>query len=71
MSRETVLQGGRRSWELTWKRLVKWTQLQVENLKGGARTARIGIARIVLWDQELSRQLDVTMSKDEVAVLER
>ena len=57
--------------KLTWKRLVKWTQLQVENLKGGARTARIGIARIVLWDQELSRQLDVTMSKDEVAVLER
>ena len=54
--------------KLTWKRLVKWTQLQLENLKGGARTARIGIARIVLWDQEVSRQLDVMMSKNQVAV---
>ena len=68
--------------KLTWKRLVKWTQLQLENLKGGARAARIGLASGVfklasgavnfgLWAEGKSRRVEIVASKDQVAVLER
>ena len=43
-----------------------WTQEQVQNLKEGWRTTRrvlvSGLARL-LWDQEVSRQVDVTIIK--------
>ena len=64
------------------RRLVKWTQLQLENLKGGARTVRVGlasgiaslafeVARFSLWAEGESRRVEFTMSKDQIAVLER
>ena len=67
---------------LTSRRLVKWTQLRLENLKGGARTARIGFASGVfklasgavnfgLWTEGKSRRVEIVTSKDLVAVLER
>ena len=68
--------------KLTGRRLVMWTQLQVDYLKGGIRAVRIclargifklasGVVNLGLWAEELSCRVDVTMSKDEVAVLER
>ena len=68
--------------KLTSRRLVKWTQLQLENLKGGARTVRVGlasgiaslafeVARFSLWAEGESRRVEFTMSKDQIAVLER
>ena len=68
--------------KLTSRRLVKWTQLQLENLKGGARAARIGLASGVfklasgavnfgLWAEGKSRRVEIVASKDQVAVLER
>ena len=37
----------------------------------GLASGFVGIARLVLWDQEMSRRLEAAMSKDQVAVLER
>ena len=68
--------------KLTSRRLVKWTQLQLENLKGSARAVRIGLASGViklasgavnfgLWAEGKSRRVEIVASKDQVAVLER
>ena len=57
--------------KLTWKRLVMWTQLKVENLKGGVKAARFGLAKgilnLVLWDQEV----DVAIRQGSSRCLER
>ena len=64
--------------KLTLKRLVMWTQLKVENLKGGVKAARFGlargilnlgsgVARFVLWDQEV----DVAIRQGSSRCLER
>ena len=56
--------------KLTARRVMVWTQEQVQNLKEGWRTTRrvlvSGLARL-LWDQEVSRQVDVTISKQGVS----
>ena len=52
-----------------------WTQLKVENLKGGVKAARFGlargilsgVARFVLWDQEV----DVAIGQGSSRCLER
>ena len=56
-----------------------WTQLRMDYLKGGVMAARIGlvrglangVARFGLWAEEESRRLEITMSKNKVAVLDR
>ena len=52
--------------KLTARRLMVWTQEKVQDLKEGWRTTRrvlvSGFVRL-LWDQEVSRQVDVTISK--------
>ena len=64
--------------KLTLRRLTKWTQGSIQNLKEGVKAAQVGlasgfvgIARLVLWDQEMSRRLEAAMSKDEVANMKR
>ena len=60
---------------LTMRRLVRWTQLRLENLIGGAKAAQVGLGsgfvRFGLWAMGENRRIDDAMSKDQVAVLER
>ena len=57
---------------------MKWTQGSIQHLKEGVKAAQVGlasgivgIARLVLWDQEMSRRLEAAMNKDEVAIMKR
>ena len=65
--------------KLTSRRLVKWTQLKVDYLKGGVMAAQISLARGIAalgngvtrfgqWAEEKSRRVEFSMSKDQVAV---
>ena len=55
--------------KLTARRLMMWTQQQVQNLKEGWKAARrrlaSGFVSFMLWDQDVSRQVDVVISKQE------
>ena len=77
MPRETFLQavGGLRKTDV--EGLVKWTQLNVDYLKGVVKTVKNGLASslvrlaCVLLDQEESRRVEAAIGQDQVAVLER
>ena len=67
--------------KLTLRRLVKWTQPNVDYLKGVVKAARIGLAKgivklasgaakFMLWDGESCR-VEIAMGKDQVAVIDR
>ena len=64
--------------KLTSRRLVKWTQLNVDYLKGVVKAARVGlasgivklaleVARFSLWAEGGSLRVEYTLSNDEVA----
>ena len=64
--------------KLTSRKLARWKEGCLQDLKEGWEAAQNGVAsglirlgRFVLRDQEKSRRVEVAMSKNEVAVLER
>ena len=61
--------------KLATRKLAKWKEGCFQDLKEGWKTARKalinGFARLVLWDQEMSRRVEVSMSKDQDAMLKR
>ena len=78
--------GQKSTWTIfTWtknRNTVVWTQLNVDYIKGVVKTGRVGLAsgianlafevvRFSLWAGGESRRVEFTMSKDQIAVLER